>query len=177
MKKILTLACVAALSLAAHAQKNTAAIGVSGSYGLDMKSFGLGAKAQYGFTKEIRGEASFNWFFEDKGFTHWDVNLNAHYLFPLKSGFTVYPLAGLTYVQVGVTESTVNGLINVINDNFGTQISHSSSSATEGLLGANFGVGVEKQFGKDWKANVELKYQMVKGYGQFVPSIGVAYTF
>lgn len=167
MKKFLTLVCMAAFGLTASAQKDVKAVGANLSYGLDSKVFGFGAKGQYGFTKEIRGEASFNYFLEgNDNTTRWDLNANVHYLFPMKQGFTLYPLAGLSYTHVSVDFTTIIP---------GTPAIQTSGSVSK--WGLNFGGGIEKDLSANWKVNAELKYQLISNYGQLVPSIGVAYKF
>lgn len=40
-----------------------------------------------------------NYFFKNDGINQFDVNANAHYLFPMTSNIRIYPLAGLTFAR------------------------------------------------------------------------------
>ena len=150
----MVLACCAVLGLAAHAQKKgDQAFGVNLSYADDLETVGLGVKYQYSFTKRIRGEASFDYFLEKNELNVWDLNANVHYLFPLDKKFTLYPLAGVTFVHA------------------------SAFSVSDSNFGINLGGGGSYEIDSKWRANVEMKYQAFDGGGQFVPSIGLAYKF
>ncbi len=150
----MVLACCAVLGLAAHAQKKgDQAFGVNLSYADDLETVGLGVKYQYSFTKRVRGEGSFDYFFENRGLKAWDLNANVHYLFPLDKKFTLYPLAGLTLVHL------------------------SAFGGSDSNFGINLGGGGSYEIDSKWRANVEMKYQAFDGGGQFVPSIGLAYKF
>ena len=67
----------------AFAQKGIQAAGVHLSYGTEIESFGIGLKYQYNITDNIRLEPSMNYFFENNGIDQFDINANAHYLFPM----------------------------------------------------------------------------------------------
>lgn len=154
MKKLVLLACCLALGLGAHAQKKgQQAFGVNLSYADDFETAGFGVKYQYNFTKRVRGEGAFDYFFKHKGLKAWDLNANVHYLFPLDRKFTLYPLAGMTLVHLS-----------------GWGDSNSS-------FGINLGGGGSYEIDSKWRANIEMKYQAFDGGGQFVPSIGLAYKF
>ena len=86
MKKIIFMAFFALVSTFASAQE----LGVHGLFRTDSGNFGVGVQGRYNFTKEIRGAASFNYYFKSDNVSAWDINANAQYLFPLKKGFTIY---------------------------------------------------------------------------------------
>ena len=81
MKKFFVLMIVAVLGCgAAMAQKGQMAVGGNLLYGTEINNVGLGAKFQYGITNEIRGEASFNYYFRnnsdnDDSITRFGLNL------------------------------------------------------------------------------------------------------
>ena len=95
--------CVALISVGAFAQKGEQRVGLNLNYGTEISNVGLGAKYQYGITDAIRLEGSFDYFFKKDGASMWDINVNAHYLFPFAKKFAVYPLVGLTYANCKVT--------------------------------------------------------------------------
>lgn len=160
MKKVVLMALFALVSTFASAQS----VGVHLVYGTEVDRLGLGVKGQYQFSDEIRGEASFNYFFKSNNTTYWDVNVNGHYLFPLNDKFTLYPLAGLTYCHASYDLGKASGGL----------ISLSSSS---GHLGLNAGGGADYALSDNLALNLELKLQLVKGMTQGVLNFGVAYKF
>ena len=83
MKKFILAAAVALFSVVANAQEGKFAVGAQVLYPTDVKSLGVGAKASYGFTDAIQGQASFNYFLKKNYTTVWDVNADAHYLLTL----------------------------------------------------------------------------------------------
>ena len=64
-----------------------------------MFNLGLGAKLQFYASHALRLEGSFNSFFERKHVGYWDTNLNLHYVFYLKEGFSFYPILGATFMH------------------------------------------------------------------------------
>lgn len=156
MKKFLTIAIVALLGVAtASAQKGQMAVGGNLLYGTEINSVGLGAKFQYGIIDHLRGEASFNYYFQNKGFRMWDLNANAHYLFDITEKFRAYPLAGLTVVNKSYAD---------IDD-----------SITR--FGLNLGGGCEYDVTPNVVLNAEFKYSIVSTIDQAVFSVGAAYKF
>lgn len=153
MKKIIFMAFFALVSTFASAQE----LGVHGLFRTDSGNFGVGVQGRYNFTKEIRGAASFNYYFTDKGVSAWDINANGQYLFPVGKGFTLYPFAGLTYLHTSVDLGE-----------FG--------KASNGNLGLNLGGGLDYKLSKDLKLNVEPRFQLVKGYNELVLNVGVVYN-
>ena len=81
MKKLLLLVCAAVMTLSASAQAGDKALGAQFVFGSETNSIGLGVKGQYYFTDQLRGEASVDYFFKNKGVSMWDINANVHYLF------------------------------------------------------------------------------------------------
>ena len=102
MKKILILVCAMMLGLGfaqAQVHQGETAAGINLVYGSEIESLGLGARFQYGILDQLRAEVGFNGFFQHNHTSCWDVNLNAHYLFPLGDKLKVYPLAGLSFTN------------------------------------------------------------------------------
>lgn len=156
MKKLLALAIIALVGVAtASAQKGQMAAGGNLLYGTEINSVGIGAKFQYGIIDHLRGEASFNYYFQNKGFRMWDLNANAHYLFDITEKFRAYPLAGLT----------------VVNKSY----AHIDDSITR--FGLNLGGGCEYDVNPNIVLNAEFKYSIVSTIDQAVFSVGAAYKF
>lgn len=156
MKKIIFMAFFALVSTFASAQE----LGVHGLFRTDSGNFGVGVQGRYNFTKEIRGAASFNYYFKSDNVSAWDINANAQYLFPLKKGFTIYPFAGLSYLHSSYSYDL--GYIGVKNN--GT-----------GKLGLNLGGGLDYQLNDKVKLNVEPRFQLVSGFNELVLNVGVVY--
>ena len=144
----------------AFAQKGIQAAGVHLSYGTEIESFGIGLKYQYNITDNIRLEPSMNYFFENNGIDQFDINANAHYLFPMASNVRVYPLAGLTFARWSFPQ--------LIGGKF-------SNDATR--LGINIGGGAEMDITNKLMLNFELKYQLVNDFDQAIFNLGIAYMF
>jgi outer membrane protein X len=144
----------------AFAQKGIQAAGVHLSYGTEIESFGIGIKYQYNITDNIRLEPSMNYFFENNGIDQFDINANAHYLFPMASNVRIYPLAGLTFARWSFPQ--------LIGGKF-------SNDATR--LGINFGGGAEMDITDKLMLNFELKYQFVNDFDQAIFNFGIAYMF
>ena len=144
----------------AFAQKGIQAAGVHLSYGTEIESFGIGIKYQYNITDNIRLEPSMNYFFENNGIDQFDINANAHYLFPMASNVRIYPLAGLTFARWSFPQ--------LIGGKF-------SNDATR--LGINFGGGAEMDITDRLMLNFELKYQFVNDFDQAIFNFGIAYMF
>lgn len=162
MKKLLLLVCAAVMSLSASAQAGDKALGAQLVFGSETNNIGLGVKGQYYFTDQLRGEASVDYFFKNKGVSMWDINANVHYLFDVANKVKVYPLAGLGYT---------NWSYKLEYDNV------TLAKGTDGRLAVNLGGGAEYELTKDLSVNAELKYQIISHYNQLVLGVGVAYKF
>ena len=157
MKKLIVLfSMVFFIMGSAFAQKGIQAAGIHLSYGTEIESFGIGVKYQYNITDNIRLEPSMNYFFENHGVDQFDINANAHYLFPMASNIRVYPLAGLTFARW----------------DFGK---HLGDDVTR--LGVNLGGGAEMDITDNLLLNFELKYQFVSDFDQAIFNVGIAYMF
>ena len=144
----------------AFAQKGIQAAGVHLSYGTEIESFGIGIKYQYNITDNIRLEPSMNYSFENNGVDQFDINANAHYLFPIDNNVRLYPLAGLTFARWDYA--------NVIGGALDNDVTR---------LGVNVGGGVEADITDKLILNFELKYQFVSDLDQTMFNVGIAYMF
>ncbi len=169
MRKILFfLAAFAMLATKASAETEIA-VGANLSYGTEVGSVALGVKGQLNIIKSLRVEASFDNYFEIDDVSAWDLNANLHYLIPVAEKVTVYPLAGITYINVS---SDGNGILGSIGNMIGVDTSYSYDR-----FGANVGAGIEYNFNDSWKMSFETKYQIIKDVNQAVFSLGAAYKF
>lgn len=183
MKKLLVLMSFIALAMGtAFAQKGDKAVGVNLGYGTEISNLGIGAKFQYGITDAIRAEASFDYFLKKDGLKMWDVNINAHYLFPIVDKFKVYPLIGLTYSNWNIGSMDIYAW----SDDNGNEEwdegeerydgEYEGSSST-GKFGVNLGAGIEYSITNRLNVNFEVKYQLISDFNQAVFGFGIAYKF
>ena len=166
MKKLfLFVAMCCIVSVTALAQENKWAVGLNVGYGTDISKFFLGAKVQYDITDAFTAAASFNHFFKDsydigmgEKFTAkwWDINVDVHWNFIHTETLKVYPLVGITYLNV--------------------KSSYEGQSSTDGKFGANIGIGGQYNISSNWAVGIEAKYQIIEG-GQFVPMATIMYRF
>ncbi|WP_456098107.1 outer membrane protein [Prevotella histicola] len=162
MKKLLLLVCAAVMSLSASAQAGDKALGAQLVFGSETNSIGLGVKGQYYFTDQLRGEASVDYFFKNKGVSMWDINANVHYLFNVANKVNVYPLAGIGYTNWSYKYEFPD--LPVVE-------------GSDGRLAVNLGGGAEYELTKNLSVNAELKYQIISNYSQLVLGVGVACKF
>ena len=160
MKKILMMAValMMAVTVSAQSEKGKMALGGNFNIGYDdiLTNFGIGPKFSYNFIDHLRGEASFNYYFEKDNWTEWDFNFNLHYVFDIKQKNGLYPLAGLTIM--------------------GLKWKAGGYSIKDTNAGFNIGAGWEYRFTDHCKAGIEAKYQWADG-GRLVLSLGAAYIF
>ena len=159
MKKTFIFLCIAiASSLSLSAEEGDMSVGANLNYGTEISSLGLGGKFQYGITDNIRGEFAFDYFFENSGLSMFNFDVTGHYLFEMKEGFRLYPLAGITFVNSHL--------------DFGE-----FGSGNDTGLGFKFGGGAEYDITPEVTLNAELKYSLVNTYDQMIISIGSKYNF
>jgi outer membrane protein X len=168
MKKVLMSICLVLSSMSTFAEQGETWVGVNVmNVGMNSNyvNFGFGAKGQYEFLKNLRAEASFNYFLKKDFHTMWDVNLNVHYLMRFGQ-LTAYPLVGgglmdRTYedTYLPLYDSTISG--DIFSDRY---------------LGVNAGAGVEYPVNEWLKVNAELKWQFVQHHdARPVASVGIAF--
>ena len=183
MKKLFLTLVIALVGVGAFAQvKGDKAVGINRSYGTEISNLGIGVKGQYNFTDVIRAEASFDYFLEKDGLKMWDINVNAHYLFPIAEKIKVYPLVGLTY-----TNWSGNGnsgwyyddpdIMEDMEDMGYETEGSAEGSGSEGKFGVNLGAGISYDINEKWAVNFEAKYQLISDLNQAVFGVGVAYKF
>ena len=164
MKKLMMIAAMMLMSIGAFAQGKMA-VGANlgyAAYGNSYNPMGIGAKFQYEFVENIRGEVAYNyWFPKDKAGVM-DFDLNFQYLFPVAEDIKIYPLAGVNLAM-----------------------QHGDMDDKESIFGFNIGAGAEYYLQSNLKLNLDIKYQYNKkskdGYDiKFngpVFQLGIAYVF
>lgn len=151
MKKVFIVIFASVISISAFAQKGEFRGGANLYYSSEVETLGLGIKAQYYITDEIRPEVSLNYFFEKNDHSICEFNANFHYLFDFDA-ISVYPLGGLNY---------------------------SSISSSDNKLGLNLGGGVEYPLNDKVTLGAELKYTLNSIYKntQLILGVGITYRF
>lgn len=166
--------CLVLSSMSMFAEQGETWAGINMNMGLNSnyQNFGVGAKLQYEFVKNLRGEASFNYFLKKDYHTMWDANLNLHYVFRFGEGkkLGIYPLAGVALVDCTYEDTILqNSDINVNEVINGDIFSYR-------VICANAGAGIEYPV-NDWmKLNAEMKWQFPKDHNtRPVASVGIAF--
>lgn len=159
------IAAMMLMSIGAFAQEGKMAVGANlgyAAYGNSYNPFGIGAKFQYEFVENIRGEVAYNyWFPKDKAGVM-DFDLNFHYLFPVAEDIKIYPLAGVNLAM-----------------------QHGDMDDKESIFGFNIGAGAEYYLQSNLKLNLDIKYQYNKKtkddydikFDGPVFQMGIAYIF
>lgn len=163
MKKLIILASMLVLiACSAFAQQGKQAFGFHLGYGTEIESLGIGVKYQYNVLDALRLEPSIDYYFKKDGLSMFDINLNAHYIFPVAAGVRLYPIFGLTYTNWHRDLGKYDGM---------------NMSASKSKFGANLGGGAEFDLNAQWMVNFEIKYQIISDLDQGVFNLGVAYRF
>lgn len=169
MKKLFLLAVLAFMAVTTFAQDGKLAVGLNIGYGTasDLKKPSFGIKALYEISEKFTVAPSFNYYLPKKEdinddyeykLNFWDVNCDIHWNVLQKESFKLYPLIGLTYLNV---KGSVEG----------------EESESEGKFGANIGVGGQMEIADKWAVSIEMKYQFLSDIPQFVPSLSLMYKF
>ena len=180
MKKTLTLALALILGMGicqAQDLQGESAAGVRLMYGTEIESLGLGIDFQYCVIDHVRGEVSFNYFFEHDDINWMDVNLNAHYLVSLMDHkMFLYPLAGLNYTM---SKRTVHEEPRTEWDDEGNPrtIPGGKHSDEENHVGLNVGAGIEYKFNDHFSAGLEYRHTIIRKVDQGVFGVNLHYHF
>ncbi len=176
MKKFMMALCVALVSMGASAQEYYEEGPAAGDWGVGMDlvmgsgsgltNFGVSPKIQYYLAPSFRMETAFTYFIETKHTIDWDLNLNFHFLIPMKYGLSIYPVLGATFLHRNVSFTSINAEGIAFDDN-----------NNEGRFGLNAGVGVQYDIAPDIYADLEFKYQYVSDFDRANIHIGIGYRF
>ena len=174
MKKSFFIFAMLCMSLfTGVAQETKWGVGVNVGYGTDVSKIFLGVRGHYDITEAFTVAASFNHYFKETvdldsydatgvegSLKCWDINADLHWNVYHNDLLKFYPFVGLTY----------------LNAKGSVEVEEVTISNSEGNFGANVGVGAQFDFGSNWAASVEAKYQIIEG-GQFVPMASVIDRF
>lgn len=189
MKKIVALMGLLTLGMgSAMAQESKSAIGVNLNYGTEYKTVGFGVKYQYNVWQDLNIEPTFNYWLKKDGISFWDIAVNFHYDFKVADQFKIYPLLGFGYADAtysGDGDDGGDGGYFVENKAPNTHISRASGdgegSEVSGDGGSHFmvniGAGAQYDFSDKWGVKLDLKYQIIKNFNQFAPTVGLVYKF
>ena len=168
MKKILTLICALVLGMGvsqAQVHEAQTAVGANLVYGTEIKSPGVGARFQYGILDQLRTEVGFNYFFEHKKNSCWDVNINAHYLLNVwNQKVYIYPIVGINYTMMKYGRHT---------EEDGTVV----PSDEDNHIGFNVGLGAEYELTDHIGVNLEYRHTIIRSVDQGVIGAGINYKF
>ncbi len=168
MKKILTLICALVLGMGvsqAQVHEAQTAVGANLVYGTEIKSPGVGARFQYGILDQLRTEVGFNYFFEHKKNSCWDVNINAHYLLNVwNQKVYIYPIVGINYTMMKYGRHT---------EEDGTVV----ASDEDNHIGFNVGLGAEYELTDHIGVNLEYRHTIIRSVDQGVIGAGINYKF
>lgn len=175
MKKLIFALCFALVSLCGMA-RNEGDMAVGAHIGVhpvlndnvNVTNFGFGLKFQYNVNEPVRLEAAFDYLFRDNGVDAITLAVNAHYIADLGNNFSIYPVVGLGYGNVG-------GLAYEIK-NFGQPGMTVESKSLNRFL-FNIGVGAEYELNSSISLGMEFKYRYMKDFSALPLTLGVTYHF
>lgn len=146
MKKLLLLITLVAatFSIAAQTDKGEKSVLFQTGFQTDPTRFMLGIQGRYNIIDNLAVAPDVLFMFPKDKVTGLDVNVNFHYVFPLESNFSVYPLAGLAMQNNRYAGETIGG------------VKHGSNSHTD--WGFNLGLGGSYELSLNSFINLELKY-------------------
>lgn len=120
----------------------------------NLQHIGAGAYFHYFLTNNVRIVPAFSSYFQRKESKVWQIDADAHYVFPLSWTTSIYPIAGLNYTHVNL-------------DNSGIQ--H--------RLGGNLGIGIQEDIAYRIMLNFEIKYRFLNDYPQVAFMAGIGFWF
>lgn len=140
-------------------QKGDWALGASAIYGHEdlIENFGIGIKGQYNVSNPVRLEAYYMDFFKKNYVRIWSFSFNFHYLFHLSENTTLYPLAGVGYLEA--------------------ENSYYSKSKYGSDYALYLGGGLDYKLSPSLFGNIELKYEGAEEWNRLLLSAGITYRF
>ena len=151
MKKLFLTLCIALFSVGAFAQeKGDMAVGGSLNFNTEASRFGIGARYQYFFIDNLRGDGEFAYYFKKDGASVITILASANYLINVADKVNIYPIAGL-----------------------GFGIASGSGSSKTDFIG-QIGAGGQYNFTDKIAGNFDAKVQFGNGTA-FVLAAGIIY--
>jgi len=172
MKKAIVLA-VMLISVSVTALAQNVGFGLNLGYGNEVSKPSVGAKMLFDLNKSFSIAPSFNYYFADKfellgvetKLSCWDLNADVHWNCYVQDKYKLYPFAGLSYFNVKSSVEAGIGSYDI------------EASESEGKFGVNLGFGGQLSLAENLVASVEVKYQIISDFNQFVPSLSLIYMF
>lgn len=147
-------------------------VGPSGFYATQLKSMGVGVRAQ-SYGTRFQAAYSLNYFFEKDGVSMFEMNFDFHYVFNITEKFHIYPLAGWVHNWVHVnTSSKID-----VPKGFEQYVKDNSESGTKWYNGFNVGGGIEYLVTPHIGVGIEGKYSYLYNIDQGVVGLYVNYIF
>lgn len=161
MKKVILAILLAAFSLGLHAQtvKGEKTGVLQAGYQSDPGRLMIGAAGRYTIADNIRLAPDVMFLFPKHKTIGLDVNVNAHYVFPLEGKLSVFPLAGLSMMNGRFTGDLPDGV---------------GKGSTN--FGFNLGGGFEYQLSGSSFLNLEMKYTF-SDIDRFTVGFGYGFRF
>jgi outer membrane protein X len=135
------------------------------SYGTKIESLGLGVRAQYGLTENVRVSTEYKYYIDRHNLSAWGIALDAHYVFNASESVALYPIGGVT-----VSRWTLDSGRSKLDG-----ITHFKRSHNR--PGINLGFGTQVEVAYNTFIQIEAKEALIKDYTQFVFSVGIMYQF
>ena len=161
-KNILLAAVILILSTSKSlAQYNgTFGMGTHLTYGSEIQRPGIGIDFHYYITNNFRIAPSFTHYLQIKNKSMWNIDGDIHYVIPIGTQFSLYPLAGIHFSEwKNMKTSSEASDVNVYNQR----------------LGLNAGLGFQYDLSYKTRATFEVKYQSMKDYSQVAFMLGVGF--
>ena len=156
---ILSALLAVVVTLALHAEKGEFSPGIQFSYASKNTMIGLGFNLQAELIRNFRVQPEFIYYFENKGLSNYNANFNFHYLITSPSGFTIYPLAGFSFVNFKDKDNDTNTYTNTKR------------------YGANVGLGAEYKINNQFRFYTEERFHIIKDWYESVTCMGLRYVF
>lgn len=177
MKKFIVMALML-IGFGVSASAQNFGLGVNLGYGSEVKNPSFGIKALYDINESFTIAPSFNYYLPktmasfsyggveaESKLKSWDLNVDVHWICYNAEKYQLYPLAGLSYLNVKADAEASYG-------NFEAEVDESA-----GEFGVNLGFGGQLYLNDNWLVSAELKYQIISDLNQFVPSLSLMYKF
>ena len=168
MKKLFVVMLVALTGLCASAQQGKLSLGADLGIAPVLEDIGgtnfeIGAKVRYGLSDNVRLEGNVDYAFKASYIDMFDLTANIHYVVPVSSNVSVYPLAG-----IGYGHATISGSAHLEGIKF------SVSQGYNRFL-FNVGAGADFKIGDGVALNFELKYQYFKDFSRLPIKVGIVF--
>lgn len=141
--------------------EGTVGLGAHAGYAKEINSLGGGVHLHYYYTNNLRFAPSYTYYIPIKGRNMWEIDTDAHYLFPLNWEFSLYPIGGLHFSKWKYEPKRSSDFEDL--------------SWSKNRLGLNVGLGFQYDFRYKARTNLEIKYQSIKDYSQLSIMFGVGF--